>query len=260
MLQSAYGLKGFGIKATDGVIGSVQDLLFDDQTWTTRWLVIDTGSWSTGRLVVLPPSCLGQFERGSHQIGVMLTREQIEQSPALSSHAPVSRQKEREIYDHYGWAPYWSAGLGYAGFPAGYTAMRTPPYAVSPPPPSAELRAAELRQQERDDPHLRSANYVTGFWIAAKDGDIGHVEDFLIEEENWKIRYMVVDTVNWWPGRKVLVAPDWIKKISWFDKSVSVDLLRQKIKDGPLYRSDELLERGYEGELYRHYGFAPYWE
>ena len=72
---------------------------------------------------------------------------------------------------------------------------------------------ARAEREEANDVHLRSANKVTGYRIGATDGDIGHVEDFIIDDETWEIRYMVVDTQNWWPGKKVLVAPQWIGRM-----------------------------------------------
>ena len=67
----------------------------------------------------------------------------------------------------------------------------------------------------QNDPHLRSSAAVTGYHIQATDGDIGHVEDFLLDDRSWTIRFMVVDTTNWWAGEKVLIAPAWIERVDW---------------------------------------------
>lgn len=266
MLHSAYNLKGFGIDASDGSIGSVQDLLFDDAGFTVRWLVVDTGNWLPGRVVVLPPSALCDVDEGRRMIAVALSKDEVERSPPLSAHEPVSRQHESEIYNYYGWEPYWPAGLGYAsgGLPGGTLAVPSAPTHTAPVPSQAaseaQLRARIEQDVAKGDPHLRSANEVTGFAVAATDGDIGHVEDFLVDGDDWKVRYMVVDTVNWWPGKKTIVAPDWITDISWAERAVAVNLTREKIKSSPEYVRGPLVERPYEGQLYAHYGFRPYWE
>ena len=189
MKQLASALTGLAIDATDGDIGSVADLLFDDEHWTVRSLVIDTGSWLPGRKVVLSCSCLGDADPASGTLRVPLSREKIENSPGLDAHAPVSRQREIEIHDYYGAAPYWAGGVpyprgAYPGVPGMYQQpMGAPGYeaglgsAAMPAPIANELRD---RAKRRGDPHLRSAAHVTVFAIEARDGDIGHAEDFVI--------------------------------------------------------------------------------
>lgn len=258
MMWLASLLRGYGIEATDGSIGSVDDSLFDDRTWTVRWLVVDTGNWLSGRLVLLPSSCLGHPDAGPRRIPVPLTRQKVKDSPGLDSDAPVSRQMEDRLYGYYGWDPYWAGGLGYprVNFPGyGGGPVAHPGYDAGldvgavPASVAGEVR---MRQLQDGDPHLRSTGYVTGFAIGAIDGEIGHVEDFLIEDESWVIRYLIVDTVNWWPGKKVLIAPDWIKDISWAEEQVAIDLTRQKIKDSPRYQPSARPKRSYEERLYGH--------
>ena len=118
---------------------------------------------------------------------------------------------------------------------------------------------ADVEADRAGDAHLRSLDYITGFGIQATDGNIGHVDDFLLEEESWKVRYLVVDTVNWWPGKKVLVAPDWARHVSWSERSISVELPRERIKQCPEYDTSVQLDRSYEERLYGHYGYPPYW-
>ena len=97
------------------------------------------------------------------------------------------------------------------------------------------------------------------YHIEATDGDIGHVQNLLVDEETWAIRYMVVDTNNWWLGHEVLVAPQWIRGVRWADKMVSVALSQQAVKGAPLYDAAVPLSRAWEGDLYRHHGRAGYW-
>jgi sporulation protein YlmC with PRC-barrel domain len=278
MNWNASELTGYDIHASDGSIGSVVDLLFDDNEWTVRWLVIDTGNWLPGRQVLLPPSCVERTESVRRQLQVELTRKQIEESPGLDSDAPVSRQKEAEIYSYYGWPGYWAGGVGE---PAVYRPIVPPLTEAGAPTQRAAgaptQRAAGAptqrndapldqglteRQQQRErngDPHLRSTGSVTGLSIYATDGAMGHVEDFIVDDRGWVIRYMVVDTVNWWPGRKVLVSPNWVVDISWDEQNVTVELTRDQIEHSPEYEPGKLVDRGYEERLYTHYRQPPYW-
>lgn len=263
MLHSAYDLKGFGIDASDGSIGSVTDLLFDDASWRVRWLVVDTGNWLPGRVVVLPPSVLKDIDERRRTIAVPLSKQQVHDSPPLSAHEPVSRQRESEIYTYYGWEPYWAGGLGPGGMlPGGALAVPASPTPSRPVPVQAPTQAGARVPPgaEGGDAHLRSASEVTGSAIAASDGELGHVEDFLVDGHDWMVRYIVVDTANWWPGKKTIIAPDWVDDISWSERRVSVGLTREKIKASPEYVRGPLVERPYEGQLYAHYGFRPYWE
>lgn len=255
-------LTGFDLQAGDGSIGSVVDLLFDDESWMVRWLVIDTGNWLPGRQVLLPPSSVERVETVRRQFEVQLTRKQVEQSPSLDSDSPVSRQKENEIYSHYAWRPYWTGGLGE---PAVYRPI-VPPLseAGAPSRQSAavddEATSKTLTQQRQHaDPDLRSTGSVTGFSIYATDGAMGHVEDFIIDDSDWTIRYLVVDTVNWWPGRKVLVSPNWAVDISWDEGNVTLELTRDQIEHSPEYDPAKLVEPSYEERLHLHYRQTPYW-
>jgi hypothetical protein len=113
---------------------------------------------------------------------------------------------------------------------------------------------------ELGDSRLRSARDVMGYYIEATDGDIGHVDDFLIDDSEWAIRYMIVDTRNWWPGKKVLISPEWISQVSWPDSRVYVDLTREGVKTAPEYDPSRPVEREYETRLYRHHDRPSYWE
>jgi hypothetical protein len=153
----------------------------------------------------------------------------------------------------------WGAGrMG-----AGYLGMAPQPIA---PSASAELgdravqREVARSQEERGDPNLRSTREVTGYAIQALDDDIGHVDDFVVDDESWAIRYMVVDTRNWWPGKRVLVSPRWITTVSWTDCAVHVDLRKEEVKGGPEYDAERVLNREDEERLHRHYRRPAYWD
>lgn len=234
VMRSVKALFGFEIRATDGPIGKADDFYFDDISWTVRYVVVNTGGWLTGRQVLISPSAVLKPEWERNVLPVDLTREQIQKSPGIASDAPVSKQHELEMYKYYGWPPYWSGGA-----PAGAV------------PPAVYSLGPEDREQ--GDPHLRSSNEVVNYKIQADDGKIGHVEDFLVDDWGWIIRYMVVDTRDWLPGRKVLVAVNWIRDIEWVNSSVFVRVSRETIKKAPEYLDPSDVTSEYEERLFGYY-------
>ena len=116
MLWNASAINGYAIKASDGQIGTVSDFLFDDASWLVRWLVVDTGNWLSGRKVLLPPSVLGQLDAKERVFAVKLTMQQVKDSPEIDTDRPVSRQMETNVYDYYGWSPYWGTGFYMGGY------------------------------------------------------------------------------------------------------------------------------------------------
>lgn len=255
MLRAAGAFKGLSIAATDGDIGSVKDLYFDDLTWTIRYLVVDTGAWLPGRQVLISPLAV----RGpvTDKVTVDLTRAQVEESPPIDADKPVDRQQEEALSRYYNYRYYWEGPYRW-GLLA-YPGMPPVPAPVPGDPVVAEMLARE-REQAAGDPSLRSARAVTGYYIAAQDGDIGHVDEFLVDDRAWAIRYLVVDTRNWWPGKKVVLSPEWIKTVSWADSRVYVDLRKDEIKAAPEYDAERPFDRDYENRLFEHHARRKYWE
>jgi uncharacterized protein YrrD len=246
MLNKAKTLQSYSLQNTDGeTIGKVKEFYFDDQHWTVRYLVADTGNWLTGRQVLISPYALVAVNSDHHNIVAGLTKKQIEDSPSLDSDKPVSHQFEQAYYGYYGWPMYWS----------GPYAWGTSPYLVRNP----EQWKTSAQREKAWDPHLRSTYGVSGHHIQALDGELGHVEDFIIDDETWAIRYLIVDTHNWWPGKKVLVSPQWIERVSWGERKVFVNLSREAIKHSPEYTGESPLTRDYETGLHEHYNRRGYW-
>lgn len=254
MLRVMDELRGYTLGALDGDIGSVSDFFFDDEHWVVRYLVVDTGGWLSGRQVLISPVAFGEPDRIAGLMPINLTRRQVEDSPDIGSDRPVSRQQEAALHTYYDWAPYWGAPMAAGMGPYAYGVA---PYWGHPMrAPSAQ---PEATLEPEGDPHLRSAKEVIGYYIEARDGEIGHVEDLLAETGSWAIRYIVVDTKNWWPGKKVLVAPEWMKFVDWATQRVGVDVMRERIKTAPEYEgSPDRIDRDFEQRLYRHYGQSPY--
>jgi hypothetical protein len=250
MLWNASAINGYAIAASDGRIGTVSDFLFDDASWLVRWLVVDTGNWLSGRKVLLPPSALGRLDAKEQEFSVTLTKQQVKDSPDIDTDRAVSRQMETSVYDYYGWSPYWGAGFNMGGY--GYM----PGGIIESPYLGARRRDEEIAAAQRDsgDVHLRSVEAVSGYHIHASDGEIGHVEDFLVEDTDWSIHYLVVDTKNWWPGKKVLVSPRSAQEIDWTDRLVNLDVDRQKVKDSPGYDTSMTVDGAYEDRFHNYYG------
>ena len=249
MLLNVSDLKGLKIRATDGEIGSVDQFYFDDETWTMRYLVINTGNWLTGRMVLISPISLDNVDVRAKQLDVHLTKKQVENSPNIDTHKPVSRQHEADFLGYYGYPFYWSGSHLWG------PALRPADLSEGKSGASATSKVG----QESIDRHLHSTNEVSGYHIQALDGEVGHVEDFLVDEETWSIRYFVVDTRNWWPGKKVLVSPQWIESISWEESKVHVDLARETIKGGLEYDESIPVTREYESKLFDNHGRSGYW-
>jgi len=244
MLWDISAIDGYDIEATDGHLGTVSDLLFSDADWVVRWLVVDTGKWLSGRKVLLPVSALGKPDPAGRHFPVKLTKQQVKASPDIVTDQPVSRQVEAYVYDYYGWDTYWDNGS------FDMNAMSTP--LVAPILPTSDSVSAEVHPYE-GDPHLRSVAAITGYHIHAVDGEIGHVEDFLVDDIGWSVRYLIVDTKNWWPGERVLISPRAVRRIEWADRLIYLDVDREKVKASTRYDPSVALDRAYAEKLLSRY-------
>lgn len=239
MLSRIGHLQGSRVVATDGDIGHVKDIYFDDLDWTIRYLVIDTGTWLPGRDVLVSPHAVQQPLTRGNVVDLVLTRQQVQDSPVVDTHRPVSRQHERDYLGHYGFPEYWIGGQLW-----GSSAL---PLMPLPQPSTVESEAESAMWQQEvppEDVHLRCSSVVSRYDIQAVDGSIGHVEDFLFDDETWAIGYLVVDTRNWWPGgRKVTLATRWIDRIDWADRTVFIRLDRASILASPDYQEGVPVDR-----------------
>jgi uncharacterized protein YrrD len=259
MLRNTKTLERHELLARDGTIGHVKDLYFDDQQWSVRYFVVDAGGWLLSRKVLISPLAVDVPDWEKKVLPVSLTKDQVKNSPGIDTDKPVSRQHEVTLNDYYGWPYYWSdpvyTALAFAGpmgaMPAA-AAARTDATRV-------ESLVAEARLgREEQDPHLRSVNAVIGRKIEASDGEIGHVEDVLVEDRTWEIRYLVIDTGSWLSGKKVVIAPLWIADFGSKDSKVHVDLSRDAIQGSPTYDPKHPIDADYAGRLHDHYGRPRY--
>lgn len=247
MLRPLSSLQRFAIRAVDGEIGSVKDVYFDDQQWAVRYLVVDTQRWLPGRKVLVSPFSVRGIDWRNESVDVSISRDQVKASPSIDTDKPVQRQHEVDFLDYYGYPHYWGGGMlwGVSASPA-----------LPPPPEPEEARRLQEQRAEQGDPHLRSIQYVNGYHIEARDGMIGHVDDFIFDEQTWAVRFFIVDTRNWLPGRRVLLATDWIHEVNWEMGVVRVPLTRDAIRESPEWKEDEQLSETAEESLYQHYGRA----
>jgi len=254
MLRNVNQLEGRAIGATDGPVGKIKDFYFDDQAWVVRYAVVDTHKWFGGHEVLISPYAMGRGDWTGDTLPVSVTKDQVKNSPGVDTHKPISRQFETSYLKYYGYPYYWG-GMGLWGegnYPGALpVGMISPPY---------QNYAGYLRSPTTEgDAHLRSCKAVTGYHIRADDGEIGHVQGFLVDDATWSIRYLIVNTSNWWMGHLVLVSPEWIDNVNWPESVVSIDLKRSQIQEAPAYADDVSLGRDAESAIYDHYGRHGYW-
>jgi uncharacterized protein YrrD len=257
-------MQGYAIRATDGMIGHVKDLYFDDVAWVIRYLVVDAGTWLSSRKVLISPIAVGHPNWTEKVLPVSITTEQVKNSPDIDTEKPVTRQHEIRYLGHYGYPFYWGgAGLWGGGIYPNMMVPDYPGFESTPHGPQSKVgqahAQAEAARHQDDDLHLRSCHAVIDYHIQATSGDIGHLQDMLFDEATWAIRYLIVDTSNWWLGHQVLIAPQWIRNVSWHDATISVNLTQQSVKGAPAYDSTAALNREQETNIYEHYRLPGYW-
>jgi uncharacterized protein YrrD len=227
MQYNINNLIGYNLEATDGEIGKVEEFYFNDETWTIRYMVVKTGGWLSGRKVLISPDAVLKDSWQKESLPVNLTKEQVSSSPEIDTDKPVSRQQESELYGHYNWRPYWGSGF-YAGGGGMWNILNEYPIID-------EEITVETGVHSADDPHLRSTHAVTGYHIHARDGEIGHVKDFIVDDQTWQILFFVIDTHNWMGGKKVLIPVQHIKELQWENSKIVTDMSVDAVKDCAVY-------------------------
>jgi uncharacterized protein YrrD len=265
VLHRMKDLEGYTIGAVDGVIGHVKDFYFDDESWVIRYLVVQTGQWLLHRRVLISPIAINQPNWSEQSFPTAITQEQVKNSPSIDTDKPVSRQHEKEYLGYYEYPHYWVGGSlwGWGANPemmlgAGRierTAAESSRADEEKLGVDADANSAGLPH----DAHLRSGNEISSYSVHAEDGDIGHVQGILVDEKSWAIRYLIVNTSNWWLGHQVLIAPQWIVGVSWGDRKVSVSLSRDAVKGSPPYAPGSRMGRDEEARIYDHYRRPGYW-
>jgi sporulation protein YlmC with PRC-barrel domain len=244
MLISGNEMEGFDVCGPDGRLGSVKDWHFDDESWVVRHLVVKPAGWFRHPILIAPRSIVA-VDRKARRLELALTRAQIAGSPPLEADRPIALQRAATYYSYFGWPYYWS-DAGWTGVPR--ASLFSP------------ARDGDISSDDRGDPHLRSAREVVGYHVQASDERIGHVADLILDDQRWKIRYLVIDTRNWWFGRDVVIDPRWAVGIDWQERLVHLDLSCEAIRHSPPWDPGHPVERTYEARLHEHYRRRPYWE
>jgi len=246
MLMNARALQGFKLQGINGEVGKVAQFLFDDHHWTIRYLVAETGDWLTNRQVLISPYAIISVNVETKHMSLNLTKKQIEDSPLLETNMPVSRQFEESYSGYYGLPYYWVGPFVWGAFPE-----------LSR---NIGVSGKEDNSGKPLDPNLRSVMDVAGHTIESTNGEVGTAVDFVIDDLAWMIRYIIVETGSWWSGRKVVISPRWISRISWHDRKVFIHLTREAIRESPAYSEELINSREYERRLHSHYNVKTYWD
>jgi sporulation protein YlmC with PRC-barrel domain len=259
MLRSIKELQGFSIRATDGDIGKVHDVYFDSESSMVRYIVVDTGPWLIGKKVLVSPVALHEPDWEAEALPVELTKDQVKDSPDWRADRPISRQDEVAYHDHFRWPYYWGSAFG--GYTSGGAYLGTAPMAdlwgqyATRRPEMVEREDAERAQ----DSKLHSAREVIGYDVEAEDGEVGKIDDLLLDDESWTVSYLVVETRGFRPGEKVLISPEWIDAVDWQGSHVHVDVTCSSMETAPEYEPDMPPDKAYERRLFEHYGRERRW-
>jgi len=246
MLTKANTLKGYALICLDGEIGTLEEFHFDDLHWTIRYLVAETGGWLTGRKVLVSPYALNFVDNDKRFVSVDLTRKQIEDSPRLGEDQAVSREFEESYHAHFGWPGYWDGPYAWGALP--YLLLQ------------AGKKAYESLIPTKTPPtHLRCTADTIGCVVQASDGEIGRVADFILDDNSWSIRYLIVDSGHWWHGKRILISPKWLDRLAWNESKVFLKYSRDTIRSAPEYIEAPLVDREYENRLHNHYLRKGYW-
>lgn len=256
MLRKTTDLFGYHLHTTDDEeLGKIHDFYFDRDEWQVRYMVADIGSWFSGRRVLIDPLSLRTPDWQSSMLPVNLTKDQVKASPEIDLAAPVTRQHESDLRGYYGWPTYWTTPMLAGGGMIAPAPTPVPDTRTGYNVPEEVVAAME----QSDESGLYSVRDTQGYTIEATDDGIGHVDDFLVDDQSWHIRYLLIDTGNWLPGRKVLISPRWVNSVDWSEGRVYVNVSKAQVKQSPEYDPAQPLEQTYERDLHRYYGYPEYW-
>ncbi|WP_162632618.1 PRC-barrel domain-containing protein [Paraliobacillus zengyii] len=242
-------MKHFNIRATDDVLGKIKDIYFDDKFWTVRYLVADTGKWLPSEKVLLSPLSVNKVDSENATVDVLASKEKVRNAPNKKADEPISKQDEIDLTGYYGWPNYWSQIGPWGGF--------STPAALAVADKQREIQE-KAKADQKESHQLRSVNEIkgelTGYKVEGIGGKIGHVSDVIIDEENWKITYLVIETSKFLAANFILIATDWISDIHWYDKKIYVEVDNEKVKNVTDFDIHAPLTKEYEEKLYSDLG------
>ena len=229
MLLSARELTGYTVLARDGRLGTIEDFHFNSRDWVIQYVIVNSLDWPIGRWLLMPPSAVERTDLEASVLLVKVTKGDIKKSSRVDTNDPVSRQQEIGSAHCHKRFTYWDRITGSEGpdsTPVGVQAGKTSE--------SDEVSSAKPKPQ--------SAEEILGFRILARDGEVGRLEDLIVESETWAVNYLLVTTRNSPPGGRALLAPCWITCVARDTFEIRVDLKRDTIRNSPEF-SPEVLKR-----------------
>lgn len=230
MRRSLKELLGYSIKATDGHHGDINDFLFDGNNWIINYIHADLGTIFKDKKVIIPrmfwknPSWINQnFE-------VSLSIKDIENGPLIDEYLPVSKQYEKELLKHFDLQSH---------------IMRFQSQSVLQTAGNIHLENAFTKSVSEDYENkgsLRSFREVCNYSIRTKDGFKGKLNDLIIDDSNWEVKYIIIDlngSIPW--SRKVLINVNWIERISYPKKSIKINLNSDSLLNSKDFNPNELV-------------------
>jgi sporulation protein YlmC with PRC-barrel domain len=208
----------FSLGATDGEIGKIKDIYFDDQSWTLRYLVAETGNWLFQRKVLIAPLAVQRSGLENEILDVNLTKEQVKDSPDIDTELPVSLQQESSLFDHYAWPSFGRAGMGWptTGVLKGTSALIN-----------------KLEAKEEFDPHLRSFNHVSKYEVYSSSVHVGMVKDLILDLSDWSIPFLLMENIVNNNSEQIMIASDKVSAIDWETSRISLSLTKYEINTAP---------------------------
>lgn len=254
MLHYASNIENYNLQATDGELGKVKNWYLDDLNWIIRYAAVDTRKWLPGRKVLISPSAIQTIDADNEEVRVRHDKDTVRDSPPLDETESINNDHEISLNEYYGWAPYWH-GTDLWG-------QTSQPMLEEFRGGQTELTTDKIEEISREREYtLRETDDIkNNFTVFARKEQLGVVDDLLIDEENWKVRYLVIRVENEGEETHHLLSPDWISAADWQNSTLTFDISAEDIRKGPDYRNKPEISRQEEKEMYEHYYRAPYWE
>ena len=244
MLRQIRELGTYRLHATDGDIGHLEQFYFEDRDWKIRYFVMNIGTWLHGKKVLMSPSAIIGVDAPTKTINAAFTKQQVQESDDVGIHKPEGLEQPHDYSLYIGW-PY------YLGLNALNDSDRGPVPRRAHDPKKG--KTSERTMLQLNDEHLRSSKVVSRYHVMAVDGEIGQIEDGIVDDQTWTIQYVVSTVRNWRSSKKVLLPTEWILWVSAAESNVYVSLSRKNIATAPAFDPEKPLTRDLEIALYNHY-------
>lgn len=236
MKRSVKNLLDYKFETEDRMEGAIKDFILDDIKWIIRYLEVSFGSLFKNQKVLVPRVFLEEPDWENHKFPVKLKKDTISRCPSIEEHETVSRAYEAKLSDYYGLRYYWMYGYAVPGV------ATFPPHKIDPPEKSIKEKDLNI--------NLRSFKEIEGYHICAIDKKIGHIEDIIVDDKNWQIVYVAVDTSNWLPwSKKVVIPVNKLEEVSYTGREVTIKMNSEAIMNAPDYDQTLPFESEFENDV-----------